>query len=186
MFTLSTSEPTPQILDPLWSVQVYVTSGATATSDPNIPLKLRDIISSAVLNFLEPFRVDTYFLPGEDRDACMAHYRLEKVARAGTPFDIVPRYSDSYCSTFVIIDCRDWENAKARLTQFDPPEELRRDLDHQPYLLYDTTDTRIRMTREPEPLAPLAPGSQWTSERSLQEVIRDHTCTGDFADRRQR
>ncbi|KAF2716671.1 hypothetical protein K431DRAFT_289199 [Polychaeton citri CBS 116435] len=191
---MSGDNPSPekQVLAPLWSIQVYVTFGATASSDPDLPTQLRDNVIQMVVEPY-PLRFDTYFLPNADRESCMTHYRAEKAARADTHFDIVPQYDKNYCGFMVILDDPDWQNAKAQVLQFDPLPELRVDPEDPACLAYEFIDERVRVKSDvmPRPFPVL--GIPWTAEDArkameqfLVDVIRDLTFTVGFRERRER
>jgi hypothetical protein len=135
--------PGAPILPPLWSFQFYVTYGATADSDPDLPKQLLAVSMRATIDVC-PIRLDVNFLPGADPERCMQHYRDEKAARvqAGAPLLVTDPYQEySKFSFLVMIEHAEWEFLGGTTVVFDGDEPD--DPEHPEQTRKETVDRNV-------------------------------------------
>ena len=69
-----------------------------------------------------PLRCDFYFLPGQDLEGCMKHYREEKSSRAqqNSPLQLIDAYNRWHQSFLVLVDNENWRTEGVKVAHFDP------------------------------------------------------------------
>ncbi|KAL9118246.1 MAG: hypothetical protein Q9187_005212 [Circinaria calcarea] len=112
---------------PIFSFQVYVTNGLTATDCGTLPTELLDRLHSSGSGDFQWWRLDFYFLPGASKEDCMDHYRGEKEARKeDNDHHLVPSYANGYYHCYhnfiILVPEKDWENHGLAILSWEPAE----------------------------------------------------------------
>jgi len=107
---------------PGFSYQVYVTAGY-GYNDAGSTLPT-DLLQALIenQNEVETWRLDLYFLPRADADACMEHYRREKAHRQGAEMHTLPSYEGTGCwhhNVLFILDDERWKERGLEVIKFD-------------------------------------------------------------------
>jgi hypothetical protein len=114
--------PGAPVLPPLWSFQFYVTFGATADSDPDLPAQICEATLRSISDRY-PMRLDFNFLPDADPEKCMEHYCAETAARqeAGARLLVTDPHGDAgvLFSFLLMIEHADWESKGATTVSFN-------------------------------------------------------------------